>query len=104
MGVRAKICGINTVDAAEVAAENGAGFVGFVFYPPSPRSIDPDRAADIAQALGGRVPTVGLFVDADDTTIAGTLARAPLEYVAAARRREPGPGPRRSAPGTGVRL
>ena len=81
MGVRAKICGINTVDAAEAAAENGAGFVGFVFYPPSPRSIDPDRAAAIAQALGGRVPTVGLFVDADDTTIAGTLARAPLDML-----------------------
>lgn len=81
MGVRAKICGINTVDAAEAAAANGAGFVGFVFYPPSPRHLGPDRAAEIAAALGGRVSTVGLFVDADDETIAGVLARVPLDML-----------------------
>ena len=81
MGVRAKICGINTVDAAEAAAANGADFVGFVFYPPSPRDVAPNQAADIAQTLGGRVSTVGLFVDADDATIAGTLAQVPLDML-----------------------
>jgi len=81
MGVRAKICGINTVEAAEAAVANGAGFVGFVFYPPSPRCVAPDQAADIAETLGDRVSTVGLFVDADDATIAGTLARAPLDML-----------------------
>ncbi len=81
MSVRAKICGVNTVDAAEAAASNGAGFVGFVFYPPSPRDVAPERAADIALALGSRVSTVGLFVDADDTTIAGALARVPLDML-----------------------
>ena len=81
MGVRAKICGITTVEAAEAAARKGAGFVGFVFYPPSPRDITPDRAADIARALGRRVSTVGLFVDADDAVIAGTLERVALDML-----------------------
>ena len=81
MSVRAKICGINTVDAAEAAAANGAGFIGFVFYPPSPRDVAPERAADIVGILDGRVSTVGLFVDADDTTIAEALAKVPLDML-----------------------
>ena len=81
MGVRAKICGVSTVDAAETAAANGAGFVGFVFYPPSPRHIEPDAAAEIVGVLGGRVSTVGLFVDADDETIAAVLAGVPLDML-----------------------
>ncbi len=39
MTVQAKICGINDATAMQTAVANGAGFVGLVFYPQSPRSM-----------------------------------------------------------------
>ncbi|MBM3518597.1 MAG: phosphoribosylanthranilate isomerase [Alphaproteobacteria bacterium] len=79
--VRAKICGLN--DPASVAAgvEGGAAFVGFVFYPPSPRAVTPAQAAALATGVPPRVTKVGLFVDADDATLAATLATVALDMV-----------------------
>jgi len=64
-----KICGITRVDDALAAAEAGANAIGFVFWPKSPRFIDPFRARTIARALPAFVTPVGLFVD------------QPLEYI-----------------------
>lgn len=64
-----KICGITRSEDAAVAVEAGARALGFVFWPKSPRFIDPYRARAIARALPPFVTTVGVFVD------------QPLEYV-----------------------
>lgn len=64
MSVLVKICGLNSPDSVRAAAE--ADFAGFVFYPPSPRSVTPDAAAELAAKLPREVKRVALTVDADD--------------------------------------
>ena len=59
-----KICGITRIEDADAAVDAGASAVGFVFWPTSPRFIDPFRARRIAAALPPFVTAVGLFVDA----------------------------------------
>jgi phosphoribosylanthranilate isomerase len=58
-----KICGVRRMDDARLAAELGAAAIGFVFWPDSPRFIDPFRARPIARALPPFVTRVGVFVD-----------------------------------------
>lgn len=81
MTVRAKICGLNEVAAVRAAVEGGAAFVGFVFYPPSPRVVTPDRAAELAMHVPDAVGKVGLFVDAGDDEIDAVLTRTPLDML-----------------------
>ena len=77
----AKICGINTAMALDAAVQGGARYVGLMFYPPSPRYVDLERAASLARAVPEAIATVGVFVDADDATLAATLARVRLDYL-----------------------
>jgi phosphoribosylanthranilate isomerase len=58
-----KICGITRVEDAEYAVACGAGAVGFVFWPESPRFIEPERAGAIVTALPHFVTAVGVFVN-----------------------------------------
>src|SRR5215510_12902772 len=64
-----KICGITRADDAAAAVECGAGALGFVFWPGSPRCVDPYRARAIAATLPAFVTPVGVFVN------------QPIEYV-----------------------
>jgi len=70
MQVKVKICGINTPEALQAAVAAHADLIGLVFYPPSPRSLAPEVAAELAELT--RDTTVGivaLVVDADDALI-----------------------------------
>jgi phosphoribosylanthranilate isomerase len=58
-----KICGITSAEDARLAVEAGADALGFVFWPMSPRKVDPARAAAIARELPPFVLRVGVFVD-----------------------------------------
>ena len=58
-----KVCGVTRLDDAIAAAEAGASAVGFVFWPESPRFVDPYRARAIAAKLPPFVTAVGLFVN-----------------------------------------
>jgi phosphoribosylanthranilate isomerase len=69
MPVKVKICGLKTPEALQAALAARADFVGFVFYPPSPRSLAPEVAAELAELARGRAAIVALIVDADDTRI-----------------------------------
>lgn len=63
---RVKVCGVTEVDHALVAAEAGADLLGLVFYPPSKRYVSPEKAKEIASAVGQCHPrplTVGVFVN-----------------------------------------
>lgn len=62
--IRVKICGIT--DAAGLAAAAEADFVGFVFFPASPRAMTPGRLRALP---AGGPRRVGLFVDADDALL-----------------------------------
>ena len=58
-----KICGIRRAEDAEAAAALGAGALGFVFWPDSPRFVDPYRARAIVAGLPPFVTPVGVFVN-----------------------------------------
>lgn len=75
MTVKVKICGITRGGDARLAAALGASALGFVFWPSSPRYIEPDRARAIVGELPDTVLAVGVFVD------------QPVEQVAAVARR-----------------
>lgn len=81
MGISAKICGLSTEAGVAAAVEGGAAYVGFVFYPPSPRAVTPVRAGQLCAAVPKGVLRVGLFVDADDQAIATALDAAPLDIL-----------------------
>lgn len=81
MTLRAKICGLGTADAVAGAVAGGAAFVGFVFYPRSPRAVTPAQAAALAPLVPESVGKVGLFVDDDDARFAEVLATAKLDLL-----------------------
>ncbi|MET0568121.1 MAG: phosphoribosylanthranilate isomerase [Hyphomicrobiaceae bacterium] len=69
MTTKIKICGLKTRPALDAALAGGADFVGFVFYPPSPRNVAPAIARDLVQAARGRARSVALLVDPDDALL-----------------------------------
>ena len=81
MTVRAKICGLNEAQTVREAVDAGAAFVGFNFYPPSPRAVTPEQAAVLAELVPEQVGKVGLFVDADDAEIDAALDAAGLDML-----------------------
>ena len=56
MALAIKICGLNTPEALDVALESGADLVGFVFFPPSPRTIGLEAARALGATLVCRLP------------------------------------------------
>jgi phosphoribosylanthranilate isomerase len=98
MGLTVKICGLKTHEALEVALDAGADFVGFVFFPPSPRNVEPEAARALGRQAAGRAGKVALTVDAEDPLfeqIVATLApdllqlhgKEPPQRVAAVKAR-----------------
>ena len=81
MGVAAKICGLSTEEAVTAASAGGAAYLGFVFYPPSPRAVTPQHAARLCAAIPPGIGRVGLFVDADDRAIEAVLTAAPIDIL-----------------------
>jgi len=80
-GVRVKICGLNSEAAFDAAAAAGADWVGFVFFPPSPRFVTPERAAVLSARAAGGPPRVGLFVAPTEAAIAEVLANVELDVL-----------------------
>ncbi|MDA1093290.1 MAG: phosphoribosylanthranilate isomerase [Acidobacteria bacterium] len=76
-----KICGITRADDAMLAADLGASWVGFVFWPRSPRFVTPDTAATILAGLPPHVSGVGVFVNQPVADVAETAARVGLGAV-----------------------
>jgi phosphoribosylanthranilate isomerase len=81
MSVAAKICGLSSEAAVEAAVAGAAAYVGFVFYPPSPRAVTPARAGALCAAVPAATQRVALFVDADDAAIEAVLAAAPIDIL-----------------------
>lgn len=81
MSVQVKICGITDAINLKAAVEAGADFVGFVFYPDSPRAISPEGAGALQKLLPESVVAVGLFVDPSDSDVANVLEVCPLGMI-----------------------
>lgn len=76
-----KICGVSTAVALDAAIESRANFVGFVFFPPSPRNVDVKTAGMLAVRAESRIGRVGLFVDPDDELLRDAIAGGKLDAV-----------------------
>lgn len=61
--VKLKVCGITNYEDAVAAIEAGAEFLGFNFFPPSPRYIAPAAARAIIEQLPREIIHVGVFVN-----------------------------------------
>ena len=79
--LRVKICGIRRTEDALLAAELGAWGVGFIFWPGSPRFIDPYRARKICAELPPWVVPVGVFVDQPEEYVSAVAGLVPLGAV-----------------------
>ncbi len=78
---RIKICGLTRPEDVRAAVAAGADAVGLVFYPPSPRALSFDRAAELVALLPPFVTAVGLFVNPAPSFVAEACARVPLQLL-----------------------
>ncbi|QRZ15023.1 phosphoribosylanthranilate isomerase [Paracoccus methylovorus] len=81
MAVSVKICGLTEATGLSAAVEAGARYVGFVFFPKSPRNVTPETAAGLAVQVPLGVAKVGLFVNPDDAALDAVLSRVPLDII-----------------------
>lgn len=79
--MRVKICGINSERAFDAVVEAGADYLGFVFFPPSPRAVTPAQAAALSARVKGGPKRVGLFVKPTPASVAAVLADLPLDVL-----------------------
>ena len=68
-----KICGLSTPDTLDAAIHAGADWVAFNFFPKSPRYVSFDEARTLNRYVAGRVKTVALLVDPDDSTLEAVI-------------------------------
>jgi phosphoribosylanthranilate isomerase len=69
-----KICGLKTPEAVDHAVALGATHVGFIFFPRSPRHIEPSDAGQLANRVRGRARIVSVSVDADNDDLDEIMA------------------------------
>lgn len=79
--IRVKICGLKTPEALAAAVDAGAAYVGFVFFPKSPRYVSPKLARDLAIEVPPGVAKVALTVDADNALLDKITETVPLDFL-----------------------
>ncbi len=78
---RIKICGLTRAEDVDAAVAAGADALGFVFYPPSPRHVTPQQAAELARRVPPFVDVVGLFVNAEMAEVEAVCQQVPLSLL-----------------------
>lgn len=63
MTIMTKICGLSSQESVEAAIHAGASFLGFIFFPPSPRYVLPVQAQALTKHLPSTIKTVAVIVD-----------------------------------------
>jgi phosphoribosylanthranilate isomerase len=81
VSVAVKICGLGSAEGVSAAIAGGARYVGFVFYPRSPRNIAPEAAGALARIGPAALKRVGVFVDPADDEVARVLAVVSLDFL-----------------------
>ena len=79
--VKVKFCGLTTGQAVADAVQSGADYVGFVFFPPSPRNVTLELAAALASNVPAGVTKVALTVDADDAALDALIAQVAIDML-----------------------
>jgi phosphoribosylanthranilate isomerase len=78
---RVKICGFTRVEDAVTASALGVDAIGLVFYPPSPRHVDIEQAAEIAAVVSPFCTVTALFLDADAAYVDKVLQAVPVSLL-----------------------
>ncbi len=81
VNVRVKICGLTDAAGLDAAVQAGATYVGFVFFPKSPRNVTLSQARALALQVPSGVAKVALVVDADDAALDALLAQVPIDIL-----------------------
>ena len=81
MTISVKICGIDRIESVDMAVEEGAAYLGFVFYQPSPRNLSLDKAKQLIFRVPKNVIRVGLFVNPTNAEIEDVLTSADLDMI-----------------------
>lgn len=81
MSVLVKICGLTNLDDTLDAIECGADFLGFNFYPDSPRYLSPEKAKEILREVPEAIIKVGVFVNADREQVLDLACELELDYL-----------------------
>ncbi|WP_417742720.1 phosphoribosylanthranilate isomerase [Salipiger sp.] len=79
--IRVKICGLTRPEDVVAAAEAGASYAGFVFFPKSPRHVSVAQARELALAAPVGLAKVGLVVNPDDALLDEIMAQVPLDIL-----------------------
>ena len=84
--VKIKICGITNFEDAVAATEAGADMLGFNFYRPSSRYIEPDLVREIVARLRSdsqnrSITMVGVFVDESIDSLVRIVNEVSLDAV-----------------------
>ncbi|MFA7159711.1 MAG: phosphoribosylanthranilate isomerase [Kiritimatiellia bacterium] len=85
-----KICGITNLDDARAAMDAGADYLGFVLYKKSPRAVLPENLRRMVNRLGGKIRTVGVFVNEPASSVARIAADCGLDIVQLCGSEKPG--------------
>ncbi len=80
MPVQVKICGINSAAAADAVLRAGADFGGLVFFAKSPRNLDLEQGAMLAERMRGRLKLAALVVDDSDAQLAAIAERVKPDF------------------------
>ena len=76
-----KICGITSLDDAEMVVNYGASAIGMIFYKESPRYIDPEKIKEWISAIPEKVKKVGVFVNEKRKNIKAIVEELDLDYI-----------------------
>jgi phosphoribosylanthranilate isomerase len=79
--IAVKICGLTTSEDLAAAVEAGTRYVGFNFFPKSPRYVDLETAAQLASETPVGVAKVALVVDATDAFLDDLTARVAIDMI-----------------------
>ena len=81
MRIQSKLCGLTKTQDIDAAAEAGAAYVGFVFFPKSPRNLEIIEAQELALRVPLKIAKVALVVNADNAFLDHITASVPLDML-----------------------
>ena len=79
--MRTKICGLSERQHIDAAAKGGAAYMGFVFFPKSPRNISVETAHELMLAVPDGICKVALVVDASPEFLGQLVDRLPIDML-----------------------